>query len=99
MIPITDMPLELDTTSISEKASLNSEGVPPVTVQDPSDRGPLHVAAPILQAILFLVAFCVHYFRVHHILLFGVSLEGWAILPECVVFCIMIGVLAVQQIG
>jgi len=70
-----------------------------MTVPDPYNTGSLPMITPIIKTILVLIAFCVHYFRVHQILLFGVSLDGWAVPPECIVFCAIIGVLAIQQIG
>jgi hypothetical protein len=93
------MPSKLNTPSISGKASLSNGGLPPLTIQDLSDPGPLQTIAPVPQEILVLIAFGVHYFRVHHIVLFGVSLNGWVVPPECIIFCTMIGVLAIQQIG
>jgi hypothetical protein len=97
--PITDMPLKLDTPSLSEDASLSKGGDCPETIQDSSNKEPRRIIAPLLQAILVLIAFGVHYLRVHHIPVFGVSLNGLPVPPECVVFCTMIGVVAIQQVG
>ncbi len=96
---VTDMPSKVDPPSILGKQSPGDKEVRPGLTRSPSKGVPFRTIATGLQAIVVLIAFCVHYFRVHHKLLFGVSLNGWAVPPECMVLCSMIGVLVIQHIG
>jgi hypothetical protein len=96
-MPVTNIPLKVDLSTISDKASLRSGGFPSVTVQSPPDELPVPIVVPMFQAILVLIAVYLHYLRVHHIFLLKISLSGWVAPPECIIFCIIIVVLATPQ--
>jgi hypothetical protein len=92
------MSLKEDVLLISKDSLLNNAEGPALTVQTQPVRQPFRMIAPTLQILLVSIAFVLHYFRVHQILLFGVSLAGGPVPPECIVICVIIGVVGVQQI-
>jgi hypothetical protein len=97
IISVNNMPLKGDPSSTAENVSLRSAEIPVLTIKSLLDGLRVRTVIPILQAVLILIALCLQYLRVHHILLLGFSLNGWVAPLECIVFCIMIIVLAIQQ--
>jgi len=67
-------------------------------VEQPPAPG-FRMLSPTLQAILIAFAICLSVLRVLELKPLGLSLQGWGIPPECIVYCIILGLLAVQQFG
>ncbi len=54
---------------------------------------------PVLQIFLVVVALNFQSLRANGDTILGVSLDGWAVPPECILFCMTIVMLAIQQFG